>query len=93
MIVGTAEVTCRVPSSTSLKEKRSVIKSGLQRIQHRFNLSVAEVGHQDHRQLALLALAGVASNKKIVEHQIQQALRLLEEKEGLEILDTVVTLL
>jgi len=84
--VGIQECEGRIIGSTSLKEKRRVIKSGISRIQHRFNLSVAEVGFQDDRQRTRLAMAGVGSSKKVVEQELRQALRLLEDLDGLEIL-------
>lgn len=91
MFVGTLECRCRVVGSKSLKDKRRVIKSGLARIQSRLNLSVAEVGSQDDRQLTDLAVVGVSSGKHVVEQELEQALRLLERTNGLEILDSTIT--
>ncbi len=91
MYVGIQEVTGRVAASSSLKDKRRVIKSGLTRIRNKFNLSVSEVSHQDDRQLTTLAMAGVGSDKSIVEKELRQALRLLEETDGFMVLDAVVT--
>lgn len=91
MFVGVQEVTGRVIGSSSLKDKRRVIQSGLTRIRNKFNLSVAEVSHQDDRQMTTLAMAGVGSDKSIVEKELREALRLLEETDGLMILDAVVT--
>ncbi|MFC4548209.1 DUF503 domain-containing protein [Paenactinomyces guangxiensis] len=85
------EVTGRIIGSTSLKDKRRVIKSGLARIKNKFNLSVAEVSHQDNRTLTTIAMAGVGSDKKIIEKELKQALCLLEETEGLEVLEAAVT--
>ncbi len=91
MYVGTLECRCRVIGSKSLKDKRRVIKSGLSRIQSRLNLSVAEVGYQDDRQLTNLAFVGVSSGKHVIEQELQQALRLLEQTNGLEMLDSEIT--
>jgi uncharacterized protein YlxP (DUF503 family) len=91
MIVGIQECRCRVIGSASLKDKRRVIKSGLDRIRHRFNLTVAEVDYQNDRQLTTLAMVGVGSGKHVVEQELQQALRLLENLDGLEVLDAVIT--
>ncbi|MBO2531731.1 MAG: DUF503 domain-containing protein [Thermoactinomycetaceae bacterium] len=91
MIVGIQECRCRVIGSASLKDKRRVVKSGLDRIRHRFNLSVAEVDFQDDRQLTTLAMVGVGSGKHVVERELRQALRLLENLDGLEVLDAEIT--
>ncbi len=47
MIVGVARITLTFPAAQSLKDKRSVIKSLLARLQNRFNVSAAEVAAQD----------------------------------------------
>jgi len=91
MIVGIQKCRCRVIGSASLKDKRRVVKSGLDRIRHRFNLSVAEVDFQDDRQLTTLAMVGVGSGKHVVERELRQALRLLENLDGLEVLDAEIT--
>jgi uncharacterized protein YlxP (DUF503 family) len=78
-------------SSNSLKDKRRVIKSGMTRIRNKFNLSVAEVDHQDNRQMTSIALVGVGSDKHIIEQELQQALLLLEQIDSLEIVHADIT--
>jgi len=52
---------------------------------------VAEVDFQDDRQLTTLAMVGVGSGKHVVERELRQALRLLENLDGLEVLDAEIT--
>lgn len=85
MVIGLLEVSGRVFASTSLKDKRRIIKSGLTRLRNQFNLAVAEVGHQDDRQITDLAVVGVGSSQVIVEKELRQALRLLESLDGFEV--------
>lgn len=85
--VGLYECTCRIFGSTSLKEKRRVLKSIQTKVRNRFNLSVAEVGYQDDWQRAKLAFAGVGSQKKVVERELRKASHLLESTGDLEIMD------
>ncbi|WP_424321681.1 DUF503 domain-containing protein [Hazenella coriacea] len=92
-MIGLLEVSGRVIGSSSLKDKRSVIKRGQTRIRNQFNLSVAEIGHQDDRQITELALVGVGSNRVIVEKELQQALKLLESLDGLEIYEAELSYL
>src|SRR5215472_5627497 len=78
MIVGSLRVRLLVRESRSLKDKRQVVLSIKDRLRHRFNVSIAEVEAQDHRQLAVLGLAMVsneASHLRIVFGEIVQALR------------------
>lgn len=91
MHIGALECSGRIFGSTSLKDKRRVIQSGLARIRTKFNLSVAEIGYQDDRQMTSLAIVGVGSSKQTVEKELQQALQVLEETDGLEIFDADIT--
>jgi uncharacterized protein len=78
MIVGSLRVRLLVRESRSLKDKRQVVRSIKDRLRHRFNVSIAEVEAQDHRQLAVLGLAMVsneASHLRTVFGEIVQALR------------------
>ena len=43
MTVGTCKVELQIPANRSLKEKRRVVKSLKDRVQGRFNVSIAEV--------------------------------------------------
>lgn len=66
MIVGVLRVELAVPEATSLKAKRSVIKSLKDRLSHRHNVSVAEVESLDSHQRAVLGLAMVANDSRFV---------------------------
>jgi uncharacterized protein YlxP (DUF503 family) len=61
MIVGSLRVRLLVRESRSLKDKRQVVKSIKDRLRNQFNVSIAEVESQDHRQLAVLGLAMVSN--------------------------------
>lgn len=62
MVVGICRIELQFPGSASLKEKRRVLRSVLARLRNEFNVSVAEVGHQDSWQLATVAVACVSSD-------------------------------
>ena len=81
MFVGSCLVEIHVPLSRSLKEKRSVLNRLKGRIQSRFNVSVAEVDHQDVWQRASLGLAVVGVDPSVVE-QVLGRIREVVESEG-----------
>jgi len=60
MHVAALQVDLHLPQSTSLKDKRSVLRSLLDGARNRYRVASAEVGHQDLRQRALLGFATVA---------------------------------
>jgi hypothetical protein len=64
MFVGVVRVELHIPASTSLKDKRSVVRSLKDRIRERASAAVAEVDHQDLWQRAALGVAVVASTAR-----------------------------
>ncbi len=66
MKIGALTIELAVYESLSLKDKRSAITSLISRLKNRFNVSVAEVGHLDSRQLATIAVVMVANDSKYV---------------------------
>jgi len=82
MPVALCRLTLRLPENQSLKGKRAVIKSVQQRLHNRFNVSVAEVEHNDAWQLAGIEIAAVANTgahaSEVIESAVayMQALRL-----------------
>lgn len=64
-------VTFSIPGCRSLKEKRSRISPLIARLRREFNLSVAEIGHQDAWQFCTLGCA-VISNDANFNHQVLQ---------------------
>jgi hypothetical protein len=63
-----AEVYC--PDSFSLKDKRSSVHGIIDRLEDRYNVSVAEVANQDHHRLSTLLVAVVASDRKHLDRVI-----------------------
>ena len=58
--------------SSSLKEKRSIVKSILGRARNRFNVSCAEIDRQDNPRLAVLAFVTVSPDKVIARTALEK---------------------
>jgi uncharacterized protein YlxP (DUF503 family) len=67
MVIASMTWELSLPGCTSLKEKRSVVRSLRDRLQHKFNVSVAETGYQDVHARAELTVALVASDGRFAE--------------------------
>lgn len=78
MIVGVAECECIIYDAHSLKEKRAVLQRILTRLKQKFNVSVAEVDYQDVWQRTKIAIAVVTSTKVSTEHELHNALKLID---------------
>jgi uncharacterized protein YlxP (DUF503 family) len=78
MIVGTLRVRLNLRQARSLKDKRQVVQSIKDRLHNTFNVSVAEIEEQDHRQSAVLGIAMVSNEThhlKVALGQVQAALK------------------
>jgi uncharacterized protein YlxP (DUF503 family) len=89
MIVGIAQANFHIPAANSLKAKRAVIQSLKHRITSRFNVSVAELDHQDLWQRATLGVAVISADVGIVERILAEVRRLLESEPRAILLDYV----
>ena len=79
MIVAAAVVELHVHGSQSLKQKRGVVRSIVQRVRNRFNVSIAEIGGQGTWQVAVLGLVMTGHDRTKLRSQLQRALVFLEE--------------
>lgn len=62
---------------TSLKDKRKIVKSLIERLKNRFNISVSEVDHNDIKTSAIIAIAVVSNNARFVNQQLDKILDFL----------------
>jgi uncharacterized protein len=61
-VIGLVTLELYLPGVASLKEKRSIVKSMLARVQKQFNISAAEVGENDRWQTAVIAIVTVTNS-------------------------------
>ncbi|NMA62079.1 MAG: DUF503 domain-containing protein [Firmicutes bacterium] len=86
MLVGTLVVQVYIPSSTSLKDKRQVVKSVIHRVQNRFNVSVVELNNEDLWQRATIGVAIAGDNQEYIQRQLQLVLNFMDGEPRWEIL-------
>jgi hypothetical protein len=59
-----------IPHARSLKDKRKVVKSLIDRVHHRYRVSIAETEHHELHQRAGLTLASVGRSDRELERQL-----------------------
>jgi len=64
MTVGVCRITLRLAESSSLKDKRQVLRSLTQRLRNKFNVAVAEVDDNDRWQIATIGISCVSNDGK-----------------------------
>jgi uncharacterized protein len=79
MSVALCRLTLRLPENGSLKGKRQVVKSIQQRLHNRFNVSVAEVEHNEAWQLAGIHIAVVSNSASHASEVLSRAVSYIEE--------------
>ena len=72
MIIGSLTVRLLVRESRTLKDKRQVVRSVLDRMKGTFNVSAAEVDTHDDVKLATLAFAAVGFETAAVQGVLQK---------------------
>lgn len=76
--------------ASSLKEKRSVLKRMIDRTKNGYNVSVAEIDHQNLWQKTTISLVSTASLKDAAEGEVRRAIRFLESNPEWEMIDYVL---
>lgn len=66
MVIGLCTIELYLPTVHSLKAKRSILKGVIQRVRREFNVSIAEVDHQDAWQSAVIGCVSVSTDTAYV---------------------------
>ena len=93
MTVAVLTVRLRLPSRT-LKEKRTIVKSVVERLRNRFNASVAEVGDLDAVGVTTIAAAVISNESRHADEQAQEIAAVIEGwRLDAEVLDVSIELI
>jgi uncharacterized protein YlxP (DUF503 family) len=93
MIIGTCTVTLQADWVSSLKEKRMIVKSLIDKVRHKFNVSAAEVDDQDVHKLVVIGFACVTNEVRHANSIIDNVLDFIESNTEAQIVDTVIEIL
>ena len=77
MTVGVLTAQMHLQGVTSLKEKRSVVKSLIGRLKSRFNISIAEVDRQNSKQLAVITMAMVSNDTRYINSRFDKIIEFM----------------
>ena len=78
-MVAVCTIELFIPAAASLKDKRHVVKSVLDRLRGRLHAAAAETGAQDTWQRAVLTVALVSGDAGVLSRQVEQVRRLVED--------------
>jgi uncharacterized protein YlxP (DUF503 family) len=88
MIVGVMKAQLHLQAVGSLKAKRSIVKSLIERLRSRFNVSASEVGHNDNKLSAVIAISIVSNQQQFIDQQFDKIVNFMH-RDGRFYLGTV----
>ena len=87
MIIEAATIKLYAPLVHSLKEKRMVVKSLIDKTKNKFNVSISEVDEQDFHQTIVLGLACVTGTVSHADSMMDSILTFIEDNADAEIME------
>ena len=85
MFTSSAKLIFYIPHAYSLKDKRQVRRSLIEKTRHKFNVSIAEIGTQDIYQTLTIGIAVVSGDVTHREHIINTIINFMEEQANAEL--------
>jgi uncharacterized protein len=82
MFVGVLRLTLHLPDPGSLKSKRHLIRSAIDRVKARFNVSIAEVAENDLWQKSVIGVAAVGNDHAFVNESLDKVADFVSSMHG-----------
>jgi uncharacterized protein len=94
MFVGVLRLTLHLPDPGSLKSKRHLLRSAIDRVKGKFNVSVAEVGDNDLWQRSVVGVAAVGNDHAFVNETLDKVADFVATMHGgqLQVLDRSIAI-
>ena len=88
MFVGVLRLTLHLPDPGSLKSKRHLVRSAIDRVKARYNVSVAEVGDNDLWQRSVIGVTAVGNDHAFVNETLDKVADFVVSMHGGQLLLT-----
>ena len=94
MFVGVLRLTLYLPEPGSLKSKRHLLRSAIDRVKAKYNVSIAEVGDNDLWQRSVVGVAAVGNDHAFVNETLDKVADFVASMHGgqLQITDRTMTI-
>lgn len=93
MVVGTLKVEFLLFDNRSLKGKRKVVRSMIDKVKSKFNAAIAEVGSNDKWQKIELGVSTVGNDRRHVDSSLNHILDFLESLCLAQIVNTEIDII
>ena len=88
MVVGTLKIEFLLSDNRSLKGKRKVVRSMIDKVKSRFNVSIAEVGSNDKWQKIELGISTAGNDRRHVDSTLNHVLDFIDSLYLAQIVNT-----
>lgn len=88
MWIGWLEIDLLLGDVHSLKQKRSAVRPIISELRRKFDISVAETGHQELYRRAEIGVALAAPDAAMAQHLLDRVERFVAERPEIELLST-----
>ena len=89
MIIGSCKIYLEAEWVFSLKDKRMIVKSLVEKIRHKFNVSVAEVENNDIHKSIVIGIACVTNETSHADSIINNVINFIENNTDAVIVDVI----
>ena len=90
MVVGILKIALHLHDNRSLKGKRKIVKSIVDRIKYKFNVSVAEVGSNDKWQRIELGVSTIGNDRRHIDASLNNIHAFVDSLYLAEIVDSKI---
>lgn len=87
MVIGCCSIRFYLHGNRSLKEKRRIVRAIKDRLKHKFNVSVAEVGDQDSWQNLHMGISAIGSSRPYMDGLMTKVAATIDRMNLAEITD------
>jgi uncharacterized protein YlxP (DUF503 family) len=88
MVIGVCQLDFRIPENQSLKGKRHVLRKMIDRVRHRFNVAISEVGDNDLWQRGQIGFCTVGNDRRHINSSLDKVIDFIEKMNLVEMVRT-----
>ncbi len=94
MFIGVLRLTLHLPDPGSLKSKRHLLRSAIDRVKAKFNVAIAEVADNDLWQRSVVGAAAVGNDHGFVNETLDKVADFVASMHGgqIQVLDRVIAI-